>query len=63
MLWPVHCVQFSNGAELSPFLDFEGKKIIEIQKGFLQAEECYSGFGTENSPTILPELLRASKIN
>lgn len=28
MLWPVHCVQYSEGAQLSPLLELDGKNVV-----------------------------------
>lgn len=62
ILWPVHCVQYSKGSELSSLLDLDGKKVIEIRKGYNLNEESYSGFGTQKNPTKLLKLLKRNKI-
>lgn len=38
ILWPVHCVQYSKGAEVSSLLDLDGKQAVEIKKGFIPNE-------------------------
>ncbi len=52
-IWPVHCVQASDGAELHPALDREPIDAI-IDKGQDPGTEGYSGF----DGTMLADLLR-----
>lgn len=61
-VWPVHCAQYTKGAELSPLLDFSDKSYIEIRKGYIKDQECYSGFGTKRNPTKLLKLLKRNNI-
>lgn len=59
----MHCVQYTRGAELCSLLDLEGKKAIEIKKGYIPTEESYSGFGTEKNPTKLSRILKRNNIS
>jgi len=43
VLWPVHCVQGSHGAEFVPELNTAGIKHI-VQKGMVREVDSYSGF-------------------
>jgi len=52
-IWPVHCVQGTEGAELNPALDREAVDVV-VDKGQDPATEGYSGF----DGTRLAELLR-----
>ena len=52
-IWPVHCVQDSDGAQLHPGLDAAAVDVI-VDKGQDRATEGYSGF----DGTRLAELLR-----
>ena len=60
MLWPVHCVQDTPGAEFHPKLDRAGIHHV-IQKGTDPAIDSYSGFfdNGHRQATGLAELLQA----
>jgi nicotinamidase/pyrazinamidase len=53
-IWPVHCVQGSDGAELHPALDREDVDIV-FDTGTDQATEGYSAFETGELGEILRE--------
>jgi nicotinamidase/pyrazinamidase len=57
-IWPVHCVQGSDGAELHKGLDRERVDIV-VDKGQDPQTEGYSGF----EATLLEELLRARGVD
>jgi nicotinamidase/pyrazinamidase len=57
-IWPVHCVQDSEGAELHPDLDAAAVDVI-VDKGQDRDTEGYSGF----DGTALGELLRERGID
>lgn len=58
VMWPVHCIQGTEGSEIhSSIKKVEGSTIVN--KGTKELYECYSGFGTENEETNLKgELIR-----
>ena len=60
VLWPVHCVQNTPGAEFHPKLDRAGIRHV-IQKGTDPAIDSYSGFfdNGHRQATGLAELLQA----
>ena len=60
VLWPVHCVQNTPGAEFHPKLDRDGIHHV-IQKGTDPAIDSYSGFfdNGHRQATGLAELLQA----
>lgn len=51
-VWPVHCVQGTEGAELFPALD-RGEVDIVFDKGTNQATDGYSAFETDELAEIL----------
>lgn len=55
-LWPVHCVQDTEGAKFHPDLDVDGKIII-VSKGMGDGEDAYSGFAGKASNRTLREML------
>src|SRR2546423_4489073 len=57
-IWPVHCVQGTQGAELHPGLVRDRVDVV-VDKGQDPATEGYSGF----EATLLEELLRAHGID
>jgi nicotinamidase/pyrazinamidase len=57
-IWPVHCVQGTQGAELHPGL-VRGRIDVVVDKGQDPATEGYSGF----EATLLEELLRAHGVD
>ena len=57
-IWPVHCVQGTEGAELHPALDRDAVDLV-VDKGQDPATEGYSGF----DGTQLAELLRERGID
>jgi nicotinamidase/pyrazinamidase len=60
VLWPVHCVQSTEGAEFHASLDVDAADLI-IRKGFRPAIDSYSGFFENDrvTPTGLEGYLRA----
>ena len=64
LLWPVHCLQGSPGAELHPGLDIPHAELI-LRKGFRPGIDSYSAF-TENdghTPTGLTGYLHERQLN
>ena len=57
-VWPVHCLQDSDGAELAPGLDRAGIDVV-VDKGQDPGTDGYSGFDGTN----LAELLRERGID
>jgi len=57
-IWPVHCVQDSDGAELHPGLDRTRVDVV-VDKGQDPGADGYSGF----EATLLEELLRARGVD
>jgi nicotinamidase/pyrazinamidase len=57
-IWPVHCVQGTEGAELHPALDRERVDVV-VDKGQDSSTDGYSGF----EATGLGELLRARGVD
>ena len=53
-IWPVHCVQGTEGAELHPALDREHIDIV-VEKGENRDEDGYSGFEDTDLAQILHE--------
>jgi nicotinamidase/pyrazinamidase len=53
-IWPVHCVQGSEGAELDPALDREDVDLV-FDKGTNQQTDGYSAFETPELAEILRE--------
>jgi nicotinamidase/pyrazinamidase len=53
-IWPVHCVQGTNGAELHPSLDRSNVDLV-FDKGQTNATEGYSDFETPELHEILRE--------
>jgi nicotinamidase/pyrazinamidase len=60
VLWPVHCVQSTEGAEFHASLDVDAADLI-IRKGFRPEIDSYSGFFENDrvTPTGLEGYLRA----
>ncbi len=60
--WPVHCVQFSQGAEFHPDINVPCEALI-ISKGFDPAKEAYSAFeGQSQEGEKLVDYLNQRKI-
>lgn len=59
VLWPTHCVQGTQGAELAPGLDLNGAEAV-IRKGFRRGVDSYSAFAEADrqTPTGLAGYLR-----
>ena len=59
VLWPVHCVQGSDGATLAPGLDLPAAELV-VRKGFRTAVDSYSAFheADRTTPTGLNGYLR-----
>lgn len=59
ILWPTHCVQGTQGAELAPGLDLPRAELV-IRKGFHPAVDSYSAFteADRRTPTGLAGYLR-----
>lgn len=59
-LWPVHCVQGSNGARFHPMLNTDPAHLV-IRKGFRRQIDSYSAFyeNDHTTPTGLDGYLRA----
>ena len=59
VLWPIHCVQGSDGAGFAPGLDLTRAELI-IRKGFRRAVDSYSAFteADRRTPTGLAGYLR-----
>jgi nicotinamidase/pyrazinamidase len=53
-IWPVHCVQGTNGAELHPSLDQADVDVV-FDKGTNQATDGYSAFETDELGNLLRE--------
>ena len=53
-IWPVHCVQGTEGAELHPSLDRDSVDLV-YDKGQNQATDGYSNFETDDLHEILRE--------
>ncbi len=51
-MWPVHCVQESEGSMFHKELVTEESDIV-IRKADTRDNESYSGFGAEENPTSL----------
>jgi len=61
MMWPVHCVQQSAGADFHPDLIVRSTDII-VDKGQDKFTDGYSGWGTVENPTSLERELRTRDI-
>ena len=61
MMWPVHCVEQSAGADFHPDLIVRTTDII-VDKGTDKFTDGYSGWGTVENPTILESELRARDV-
>uniref|UniRef100_A0A7S0TBE9 nicotinamidase n=1 Tax=Erythrolobus madagascarensis TaxID=708628 RepID=A0A7S0TBE9_9RHOD len=60
IMWPVHCVQLSSGAELHPQLKVRhDPELIEVHKGCAKDKEAYSAFDDTN----LAEILRSHDVS
>ena len=59
VLWPVHCVQGTPGAELAPGLDLPGAELV-VRKGHGRSVDSYSAFteADRRTPTGLAGYLR-----
>ena len=57
MMWPVHCVEGSEGYKYHPDLKLEDSD-LEVLKGRVKDWECYSAFGSEGEDTGLAKNLR-----
>jgi nicotinamidase/pyrazinamidase len=59
VLWPIHCVQDTDGAGLAPGLELPRAELI-IRKGFRRAVDSYSAFAEADrrTPTGLAGYLR-----
>jgi len=61
VMWPVHCVQNTAGAEINKDLQLKGNEIF-IKKGTDPDHDSYSAFGCEEERTSLAEQLREKGI-
>lgn len=61
MMWPVHCVQNTKGAEFHPKLKLPEDTII-INKGTNKDVDSYSGFGTPPEKTELLKELKERNV-
>lgn len=63
VLWPVHCVQGSQGAAFHPGLDSDTADLV-IRKGFRPAIDSYSAFfeNDRSTPTGLEGYLRTREV-
>ncbi|MEH7828611.1 bifunctional nicotinamidase/pyrazinamidase [Gemmobacter denitrificans] len=63
VLWPVHCVQGSQGAAFHPGLDCDAADLV-IRKGFRPAIDSYSAFfeNDRSTPTGLEGYLRTREV-
>ena len=61
MMWPVHCVQGSDGAKYHEDLVCKDSD-IEVLKGQVKMVESYSAFGGDGENTKLTETLRAAGV-
>lgn len=61
VMWPVHCVQGTEGSQWHKDLVTEETDFI-VRKGDNKDIEMYSGFGTEKHPTPLYEQLKSEGI-
>lgn len=64
VLWPDHCVQYSEGADFHPDLDTRNSQLI-IRKGFRKAIDSYSAFyeNDDTTPTGLTGYLRDRNVD
>lgn len=64
VLWPTHCVQGTEGAELAPGLDVPGAALV-IRKGCRPAVDSYSAFteADRHTPTGLSGYLRDHRVH
>lgn len=64
VLWPVHCVQGSNGAEFHPELSLVAADLL-VRKGFRREIDSYSAFyeNDRQTPTGLSGYLRERGVN
>ncbi|MFN3972055.1 MAG: bifunctional nicotinamidase/pyrazinamidase [Gemmobacter sp.] len=64
VLWPVHCVQGSEGARFHPALETDRADLV-IRKGFRPAIDSYSAFfeNDRTTPTGLEGYLRSRRID
>ena len=60
-IWPIHCVQNTDGASFHPSLKLTGKTYI-FSKGMLPTEDAYSPFDGLSYGHSLENVLRAFKI-
>ncbi|WP_254509436.1 bifunctional nicotinamidase/pyrazinamidase [Anatilimnocola floriformis] len=63
VLWPVHCVQGTSGADFSPRLNLAGIQHV-VQKGTDREVDSYSGFfdNARRRATGLEKLLRENRV-
>ena len=61
VMWPTHCVQNSQGAELHKDLIVSPTDVI-VKKGTLLSVDSYSGFGSAPEVTELEKILRENFI-
>jgi nicotinamidase/pyrazinamidase len=60
-MWPVHCVQNTNGSKFHEGLLINNEEVV-IRKGKIVEVESYSGFGTAPEDTGLLDDLRKAEI-
>lgn len=58
IMWPVHCVQGTYGAEFHPLLSRQDSDLV-VRKGTARMYDSYSAFGCKQDPTSLVDDLRA----
>ena len=61
VMWPIHCVQGSTGAEFHDELIVDESDII-VNKGQLERVDSYSGFGKLPEVTTLKSILEREKV-
>ena len=57
VMWPVHCIQGTEGAQLHKDLQVIEESDVIVNKGMLDRTDSYSGFGTAPEVTELRDLL------
>ena len=57
VMWPTHCVQESNGAEIHKDITVKDDHVL-VKKGMLERVDSYSGFGSPPEDTGLAKMLQ-----
>lgn len=63
MMWPMHCVQGTSGAEFQKDLIIKKEKDIVVSKGLLERVDSYSGFGSKPERTELEDVLKQNQVS